>query len=64
MDRSEVGIVIPALNEAASIGEVVRRAAAFGLPIVVDDASSDGTGELARQAGAHVTPIAARVTDA
>lgn len=54
MDRSGLGIVIPALNEAASIGPVVAQAARFGLPIVVDDGSSDDTGAIAANAGAQV----------
>ena len=54
MDRSRIGIVIPALNEAATIGAIVRRAAAYGIPIVVDDGSVDDTAYLARRAGAVV----------
>jgi len=50
----ELCIVIPALNEAASIGGVVEHALQFGLPVVVDDGSSDETGRIARQAGADV----------
>lgn len=49
-----VGIVIPALNESASIEAVVRQSAAFGTPIVVDDGSSDGTGSIASALGAIV----------
>jgi glycosyltransferase involved in cell wall biosynthesis len=54
MDRHRVGLVIPALNEAASIGTVVSNAAAYGLPIVTDDGSTDRTGEVAAAAGATV----------
>jgi len=54
MDRSRVGIVIPALNEAATIFGVVEAAARYGVPIVVDDGSMDDTAELARKAGAVV----------
>ncbi|MES2319251.1 MAG: glycosyltransferase family 2 protein [Pseudomonadota bacterium] len=54
MDRSRIAIVIPALNEAASIVPVIERARQFGLPIVVDDGSSDQTAVLARGAGAEV----------
>jgi glycosyltransferase involved in cell wall biosynthesis len=54
MVRSRVGIVIPALNEAATIEAVVRQSAVFGTPIVVDDGSSDGTGLIAAAAGAIV----------
>jgi glycosyltransferase involved in cell wall biosynthesis len=49
-----VGIVIPALNEAASIDAVVRQSSAFGIPIVVDDGSTDDTAEIAVAAGALV----------
>lgn len=52
MDRSRVGIVIPALNESATIADIVQAAKIYGMPIVVDDGSSDNTAELARQAGA------------
>lgn len=54
MDRSRIGIVIPALNEAATIQDVVGAVKKYGVPIVIDDGSSDGTAELARQAGAFV----------
>ncbi|NCC33962.1 MAG: glycosyltransferase, partial [Chloroflexia bacterium] len=40
MDRSRVAVVIPAYNEAETIGEVVTAIIAHGLPIVVDDGSS------------------------
>jgi glycosyltransferase involved in cell wall biosynthesis len=53
--RSAVDVVIPALDEREAIGLVlaalppgVRRV------IVVDNGSTDGTGEVARAAGAHV----------
>ena len=49
-----VGIVIPALNEAASIEAVVRQSASFGIPIVVDDGSTDDTAKIAAAAGALV----------
>ena len=54
MDRSRVAIVIPAYNEAETIGEVVTATMAFGLPIVVDDGSSDETTAEAEAAGAIV----------
>lgn len=54
MDRSRVGIVIPALNEGATIVDVVEAAGIYGVPIVIDDGSTDGTAELAKQAGAVV----------
>jgi glycosyltransferase involved in cell wall biosynthesis len=49
-----VAIVIPALNEAKTIGEVVAVASAFGDVIVVDDGSTDGTRDMAEMAGACV----------
>ena len=54
-------VVIPAMNEADGVGQVVRQIAATmdgtGQPyeiIVVDDGSTDETGERAREAGATV----------
>ena len=52
MDRSRVGIVIPAFNEADSIGAVVAIAQQYGNVIVVDDGSTDRSSELAIAAGA------------
>jgi glycosyltransferase involved in cell wall biosynthesis len=53
---SQVSVIIPALNEAESIGRVVAE-----MPwplidecIVVDNGSTDGTGEVAAAAGARV----------
>jgi glycosyltransferase involved in cell wall biosynthesis len=46
--------VIPALNESSSIAKVVASVHASADVVVVDDGSTDGTGELARLAGAHV----------
>jgi glycosyltransferase involved in cell wall biosynthesis len=56
-DARSVSIVIPACNEADAIDEVVaelRRAAAWGEILVVDDGSTDGTGDRAIEAGARV----------
>jgi glycosyltransferase involved in cell wall biosynthesis len=54
MDRSRIGIVVPALNEERSIGAVVELCGRYGLAIVVDDGSSDRTATVAREAGATV----------
>ncbi len=55
IDPARVAAVVPAYNEAGKIGDVVRK-----IPrrharrvIVVDDASTDGTAEEARAAGAE-----------
>ena len=50
-----VWIVIPAFNEAAVIGEVVADVrSVFDHVVCVDDGSRDGTGEIARLAGAYL----------
>jgi len=53
---SSVSVVIPALNEEASIGSVVRSMPWGDIAecIVVDNGSTDGTAEKARAAGAKV----------
>jgi glycosyltransferase involved in cell wall biosynthesis len=57
----EVSVVIPCLNEAGSIQECVRAAGSaideggyHGEIVVVDNGSTDGSGELAAGAGARV----------
>ncbi len=54
---SSVTIVVPAFNERESIGAVVaslRAAAPWHEVLVVDDGSTDGTGQAAEAAGARV----------
>lgn len=47
--------IIPAYNEAPTIGEVVRRTRQHvAAVVVVDDGSADATAEVAKQAGAQV----------
>jgi glycosyltransferase involved in cell wall biosynthesis len=52
---TQCAVVIPCLNEAESIGEVVRSAGRFvDAVFVIDDGSSDDTGAVAKSAGAEV----------
>ena len=53
----KVSFLIPAYNEAKTIGEVLDRIAALGLDaqvIVVDDGSTDDTAAIAEAKGATV----------
>lgn len=54
--QRNVSVVIPALNEAESIGHVVRSMPWGDIAecIVVDNGSTDGTADVARAAGARV----------
>lgn len=55
MDYSDAWIIVPAFNEATVIGEVVAELrTVFDQVVCVDDGSADGTGEIARQAGAFL----------
>jgi glycosyltransferase involved in cell wall biosynthesis len=56
-DPASVSVVIPALNEGASVGDVVRELAAAARwheMLVIDDGSSDDTAANAEAAGARV----------
>jgi glycosyltransferase involved in cell wall biosynthesis len=62
-----LSFIVPAYNEARLLADTLRSigraAVALGLPfevIVVDDASTDGTAEVARAHGARVLPVAFR----
>ena len=57
--QASVVVIIPAYNESATIGEVLRNlprevAGLRVAPLVVDDGSSDGTAAIAREQGAVV----------
>ena len=57
MYKTEVSIIIPAYNEAETIGDLVLRIKSFHPDIeiiVVNDGSTDDTAVIARNAGAHV----------
>ena len=57
MDRAEVSVIIPANNEVQTIGELINKTKAlypeFEI-IVINDGSTDGTGSVAKDAGAIV----------
>ena len=52
MEKPEVAIVIPAFNEENTIFDVVQSVKRYGAVIVVNDASTDRTQEMAEKAGA------------
>lgn len=52
--RSDLAIIIPALNEAETIASVVISVGKYGTVIVVDDGSTDDTGRIASDNGAIV----------
>jgi glycosyltransferase involved in cell wall biosynthesis len=54
VERHFIGIVIPAFNEVKTIEGVIFKVKIYGIPIVVDDGSGDGTYEKAIAAGAQV----------
>jgi len=55
MTKPTVSVVIPAYNEAMSIGDVIANCKAFSDEIiVVDDGSRDDTAEIAKKKGAFV----------
>ncbi len=52
-------IIIPAKNESATVGDVIAQIKQHftGTVLVVDDASTDNTAQIARDAGAIVLPL-------
>jgi hypothetical protein len=62
ISRSEdrrLAVIIPAYNEVPTIGRVIGEVMdrVQARVVVVDDASTDGTGDAARKAGATVLPL-------
>ncbi len=62
VDASQIVVVIPAFDEAGAVGGVVSGLLSRGLARVrvVDNGSTDGTGDVARAAGAEVVREARR----
>ena len=57
--KSDVLVVVPALNESQTIGQVVRDVLTAGFNVVVvDDGSTDDTSIIAKQNGADVISLA------
>jgi glycosyltransferase involved in cell wall biosynthesis len=54
MELNDVAVIIPALNEEASLPRVLQDLPAVGRVIVVDNGSTDGTARIAAVAGATV----------
>ena len=53
---TKVSVIIPAYNEAQSLGHVVKKIKAFNPDfeiIVIDDGSTDDTAAVARDAGGY-----------
>ena len=64
---ARVSVCLPARNEAATIGAIVREAVRLDVVsevVVLDDGSSDGTAEIAGRAGARVVSEASVLPDA
>jgi hypothetical protein len=64
-DGKRIVVISPAHNEAENVGPVIHAMPAEidghrVVPIVVDDASDDGTADVAREAGALVTSLPIR----
>ncbi len=62
----ELTVLMPCLNEAATVATCVRKAAGFlrdhgidGEVVVADNGSTDGSQRLAEQAGGRVVAISA-----
>ena len=54
MTSSVVDVVLPCLDEAKALPWVLQRMPSWARPIVVDNGSTDGSGQIARDLGASV----------
>lgn len=55
LDFSDVACLVPVFNEFEVVGGVVSELCrVFDLVVCIDDGSNDGSGEIARRAGAHL----------
>ncbi len=66
-DDLELSVVMPCLNEAATVGNCVKKAmeamerhGVRGEIIIADNGSTDGSQEIARELGARVVPVERR----
>lgn len=66
-DEIELSVVMPCLNEAATVGLCVKKAmdalelhAIRGEVIIADNGSTDGSQQIAREFGARVVPVETR----
>ena len=55
-----VDVILPCLNEAPALPWILERMPAGFRAVVVDNRSTDGSGELARSLGATVVPVLVR----
>jgi glycosyltransferase involved in cell wall biosynthesis len=55
-----IDVVLPCLNEAEALPWVLDRMPAGFRPLVVDNASTDGSADVAARHGARVVPAADR----
>lgn len=58
--RSKLSVIIPVLNEAATLAEIIRRVRETGLAheiIIVDDGSTDDSPAIARRLSAGAPPL-------
>ena len=60
MDLRAVDVILPCLDEVEALPWVLGRMPAWARPIVVDNGSSDGSADLARELGATVVVAAQR----